>query len=186
MLQTPTDFMMKTSKDKSKHGNQPETLSYLVWGVFMQVKWFFVFSFLSCFSFQSAGRTCFEFSARHLTYPFQLNKDLAYFVSLSPRGCPCLHLRFIPVWIASLPLKELLLSGRALLENVPYTLTPLTFTLLILHWCLSFTPGKFMCKAEASPSNALNEWQSGKKKWRLSHKNLNILDGYPGHLIDLK
>lgn len=56
----------------------------------------------------------------------------------------------------------------ALLGNVPYTLTPPAFALLILHWSLSFTPEEFMCKAEASPSDVLNEWQSEKRN-RGSH-----------------
>lgn len=154
------------------------------------MKWFFVFNFPSCFSFQSAGRTHFEFSALHLA-PSSSAKTWLILSLPSSRGCLSLHLRLTPAWIAPLPLKELLLSGKALLallENVPYTLTPLTFTLLILLFVhfLSFTPGEFMFKAEASPSDALNKRQSEKKESKFSHINLDTLDGYPGHPIYLK
>lgn len=72
------------------------------------------------------------------------------------------YLRLISAQTASLPLKEFMCSGRALLallEDVPYTLTPPTFALLILHWHLHLPLETSCAKPEVRPSDVLNEWQ---------------------------
>lgn len=132
--------MTKTSKNKSKQRNWFQTQPYFVGSVFRLVKWHhFFFCLAQVFlSILLLGQVS-SFAALH---PFQLSWLCSFYVVFtffSWLSQSSHYLRLLCAQNASLPLKEFLCSGRnllALLENVPYTVTPPTSGLLLLHWCL--------------------------------------------------
>lgn len=164
LLQT---LWLKPVTIKASRETSPRHSLVFLRGVFLLLKlhWFFCLppDFLPCLL---VGQ--FEFCS-FSPCPFQLSKDLAHLmlslsslmvvpIKSSSQACTCLN--------CFSTFKRASVLGRAflaLLENVPYTLTPPTFALLILHWSLSFIPGEFMYKAEVSPSDVLNEWESEKR-----------------------
>ena len=150
--------MIKNSKDKSKQGNQFKTYSYFVGGVFHASETNFFFCLPPVFLSSMLAGHFSSFAALHLTLS-RSAKTLLILCCLylllmvaptTSSSQACTHLN------CSSTFEELLLSGRAILANVPYTLNPPSFALPILHQFLSFTPEEFMCRAEARPSDVSN------------------------------